>query len=49
MEKKDAYFWWDVVQDIVQKDIKKVYKMYERNEKLYRHKISSMEKVIPLF
>jgi hypothetical protein len=40
MEKKDSYLWWDVVQDIVQKDIKKVYKMYERNEKLYRHKIS---------
>ncbi len=49
MEEKDAYFWWDVVQDIIQKDIGKVYRMYERNEKLYKHKISQMEKVIPLF
>jgi hypothetical protein len=23
--------------------------MYEKNEKLYKHKISQMEKVIPLF
>ncbi len=49
MEKKDASFWWDVVHDIVQKDIGKVCKMYERNEKLYKHKISQMEKVIPFF
>jgi hypothetical protein len=47
MEKKDIDLWWDTVQDIVQKDIRKVGKMYERNEKLYRHKISQMEKVIP--
>ncbi len=49
MEKKDAYLWWDVVQDTVQKDVGKVCKMYERNEKLYRHKISQMEKFIPFF
>ncbi len=49
MEEKDADLWWDAVQDIVQKDIGKVYKMYERNEKLYMHKISQMEKVIPFF
>ncbi len=48
MEEKDVNLWWDLVQDIVQKDIGKVYKMYERNEKFYRHKISQMEKVIPL-
>jgi hypothetical protein len=49
MEKKDVDLWCDVVQDIVHKDIRKVCKMYERNEYLYRHKISQMEKVIPLF
>jgi hypothetical protein len=49
IEEKDAYLWWDVMQDIVYKDIRKVYRMYERNEKLYRHKISQMEKVIPSF
>ncbi len=49
MEEKDAYLWWDVVQDIVQKDIGKVFKMYEKNGKFYMHKISQMEKVIPLF
>ncbi len=47
MEKKDVDLWWDAVQDIIQKDIKKVYRVYERNEKLYMHKISQMEKVIP--
>jgi hypothetical protein len=40
MEKKDVDFWWDVVQDIVHKDVGKVCKMYETNEKFYRHKIS---------
>ncbi len=49
MEKKDVDLWWDAVQDIVQKDIGKVYRMYERNEKLYMHKISQMEKFIPFF
>jgi hypothetical protein len=33
MEEKNANMWWDVVQDIVQKDIGKVYKRYERNER----------------
>jgi len=33
--------------DIVQKDIGNVCRMYERNEKFYKHKISEMEKVIP--
>jgi hypothetical protein len=36
VEEKDVDVWWDVVQDIVQKDIGKVYKKYERNERLYR-------------
>jgi hypothetical protein len=37
------------VQDIVQKDIGKVCKKYERNERLCKHKISQMEKVMPSF
>ncbi len=41
--------WWDVMQDIIQKDIRKVGRRYERNERLYRHKIFQMEKVIPSF
>jgi hypothetical protein len=49
MEEKDAYLWWDVLQDIIQKDIGKVCRMYDRNEKIYSHKISQMEKVIPFF
>jgi hypothetical protein len=40
MEEKDAYLGWDVIQDIVQKDIMKVCKKYEKNERLYRHRIS---------
>jgi hypothetical protein len=48
MEEKDVDLWWDAVQDIVQKDIGKVCKRYERNERLYKHKISQMEKVMPL-
>ncbi len=40
MEEKDVDLWWDAVQDIIQKDIGKVYKRYERNERLYRHMIS---------
>ncbi len=39
MEEKDADLWWDVIQDIVQKDIGKVYKKYERNERLYIRRI----------
>jgi hypothetical protein len=39
MEEKDVDLWWDGVQDIIQKDIRKVCRMYERNEKLYMHKI----------
>jgi hypothetical protein len=49
MEEKCVDLWWDVVQDIVQKDIKKVYRRYERNERLYMHRIFLMEKVIPSF
>ncbi len=49
MEEKYADMWWDVVQDIVQKDIGKVCKRYERNERLYRQKVSQMEKVVPTF
>jgi hypothetical protein len=40
MEEKDADLWWDALQDTIQKDIGKVYRMYERNEKPYKHKIS---------
>jgi hypothetical protein len=49
MEEKDVDLWWDAMQDIFQKDIGKVYRRYERNERLYRHKISQMEKVMPSF
>jgi hypothetical protein len=49
MEEKDAYLWWDAIQNIIHKDIGKVYKTYERTERLYKHRISHMEKVIPLF
>jgi len=45
MEEKDANLSWDAIQ----KDIGKVYKKYERNERLYRHKISQMERVMPSF
>jgi hypothetical protein len=37
--------WWDVIQDIVQKDIRKVCQKYERNERLYIHMIFQMEKL----
>jgi hypothetical protein len=40
MEEKDVDLWWDVIQDIVQKDIGKVCRKYERNERLCRRKIS---------
>jgi hypothetical protein len=49
METKDENLWWDAIQNIVQKDIGKVYKKYERNEKLYIHKISQMKNVMPSF
>lgn len=49
MEEKDVDLWWDVLQDIVLKDIGKVCRMYERNEKLYMHRIFQLEKVIPSF
>ncbi len=49
MEEKYVDLWWDVIQDIVQKDIGKVYKRYEINERLYKHMISRMEKVMPTF
>jgi len=49
MEENDENLWWDVVQDINQKDIGKVYRRYERNERLYMHRIFQMEKVIPSF
>ncbi len=34
MEEKDVDLWQDVVQGIVQKDVGKVCKMFERNKKL---------------
>jgi hypothetical protein len=49
MEEKDANLWWDVVQDIVHKDIRRVCRKYERNERLYKHMIFQMEKVMPSF
>ncbi len=49
MEEKNVDLWWDVVQDIIQKDIGKVYRKYERIERLYKHKIFYMEKVMPSF
>ncbi len=39
MEEKDANLWWGVIQDIVQKDIGKVNRKYEMNERLYRYEI----------
>ncbi len=49
MEEKDVDLWWDAVQDIVQKDIGKVYRKYERSERWYKHIISQMEKFMPSF
>jgi hypothetical protein len=49
MEEKYVDLWWDVVQDIIQKDIGKVWRKYERNERLYKHMIFQMEKVMPPF
>jgi hypothetical protein len=49
MEEKDADLWWDAVQNIVQKDVTKIYRMYEKNEKLYMHKISQTKNVLPSF
>jgi hypothetical protein len=40
MEEKNVNVWWDVVKDIVQKDIRKVCRKYERNERLHIHMIS---------
>jgi len=39
MEEKYANLWWEAMQDIVQKYIGKVYTRYERNERLYKHRI----------
>jgi hypothetical protein len=49
MEEKDVDLWWDAVKDIVWKDIGKVCRKYAKNERLYRHEISRMEKVMPSF
>ncbi len=49
MDKKEVDLWWDVVQNIVQKDIGKVCRKYERNERLYKHKKFQMEKFMPSF
>ncbi len=37
------------MQDIIHKDIGNVCRRYEKNERLYMHKISYMEKVMPSF
>ncbi len=49
IEEKDVDLWWDGVHDIIQKNIGKICRLYEKNEKLYMHKILQMEKVIPSF
>ncbi len=49
MEEKDIDLWWDVIQYIIQKDLEKVYRKYERNERLYKHMIFQMENVMPPF
>jgi hypothetical protein len=49
MEEKTADLWWDAIQDIVQKDIRKVYNKYERNERMYKHMIFQMKKLMPSF
>ncbi len=49
MEDKDVDLWWDAIKDIVQKDLGKVCRKYERNERLYIDMISKMEKVMPSF
>jgi len=40
MEEKDGDLWWDAMQNVVQKDIGKVCRRYEWNERLYMHKTS---------
>jgi hypothetical protein len=40
MEEKYVDLWWDAGEDIIQKDIGKVCRKYERNERLYTRKIS---------
>jgi hypothetical protein len=49
MEENNADLWSDAMQDIIQKYIGKVYKRYERNKRLYMHKIFQMEKPMPSF
>jgi hypothetical protein len=44
MEERNVNLWWNAL-----KDIAKFCKWYERSERLYMHKISHMEKVIPTF
>jgi hypothetical protein len=39
MEERNANLWSDVIQDIVQKDIRKICRRYERSERLYMHMI----------
>jgi hypothetical protein len=49
MEEKDVDLWRDAIQDIIKKDIGKICRKYEKNERLYRHRISEMEKIMPSF
>jgi len=49
MDKKDVDLWWDVVQDIVQKDIGNICRRYERNKRFYMHRTFRMENVISSF
>jgi hypothetical protein len=49
MDEKNLDLWWDVVQDIVQKDIGKFCRQYERNERLYKHMIFYMKIIMPSF
>jgi hypothetical protein len=39
MEERNADLWCDVVHDIIHKDIRKICRRYERNERLYMHMI----------
>jgi hypothetical protein len=49
MEEKNVDLWWDAIQDIIQKDIGKVCRNYERNERLYIQNIFHMETIMLLF
>jgi hypothetical protein len=49
MEEKNENLWWDAIQDIILKYIGKLYRKYEKNERLYKHRNFLMEKLMPSF